>query len=127
MLRTAARSFFRPSVLHLSAPETWTTDEVVAWLKTHTELDSSMEDTFRMARVDGNSLLHLTPNTLYKAMRRHHRRPEEPPTVTEEMLQETALLSFHYGASPPTAKETADAKEWLVQMAQAQAAEKPKE
>ena len=88
----------------------------MTWLKDHAEMDASMEDALRMARVDGASLHALTPNNLYKAIRKHWLHPEKKPIVSEDLLQETAMLSFHYGAPPPTPENTQKALNWISEV-----------
>eukprot|EP00669_Euglena_mutabilis_P014236 TRINITY_DN9288_c0_g1_i1.p1 TRINITY_DN9288_c0_g1~~TRINITY_DN9288_c0_g1_i1.p1 ORF type:complete len:145 (+),score=33.56 TRINITY_DN9288_c0_g1_i1:74-508(+) len=97
------------------APEKWDTEEVMGWLKTHSPLDASMEDALRMARVTGKSLQQLAPNTLYKAMRRHWLHPDRPVEALDpSLLQETAMLSFHYGAPPADPDAAHEAVRWVA-------------
>eukprot|EP00667_Euglena_gracilis_P028428 EG_transcript_36254 len=98
------------------APEKWDTEEVMGWLRANSPMDASMEEALRMARVNGASLQGLSPNALYKAMRRAWLHPDKPVAVDEAMLQETAMLSFHYGAGPPSQESTQRALQWFASL-----------
>jgi hypothetical protein len=99
-------------------PSLWGTEDVIRWLREFAEegaMDESMEDAFRMVRVDGNMLLHkVSPPDLFKQMRRWHVRRQKPAAkgeavddaecqkrsvvVTPIMVQETIYLCFPYAA-----------------------------
>ena len=85
-------------------PSNWTCEQVVAWMREHyadeevPEIDEDLVAAFVMNDNKGKDLMNLLPNSLFKEMRKHYRKPEEyVPKVDEVLLRETVLLSFKYG------------------------------
>lgn len=84
-------------------PLHWSTDDVIAWLKhfAPTAMDPSMEDAFRMVRVNGDMLLNrVAVPVLFKEMRRWHVKQRKgvlyTPVVTEQMVQEAVYMCYPY-------------------------------
>lgn len=99
--RTAVLSALPPphgdSRLHPGDPEAWETEDILTFLTlfedpTESVMDSTMQDTFRMARVDGKGLLSVTPPRLFQLLRRWHiRRQAVIRTVRVLCLKEWPL------------------------------------
>eukprot|EP00906_Rhabdomonas_costata_P031142 RCo044005 len=107
----------RPGFPSTPAPETWSLPVVLEWLQTHAGdvLETDHMEAFVMARLDGAALAELSPNTLYKEMRKTWLKPGEArPEVTPALVQETLLLGFRYGGRPPSPKEREEAMAWLA-------------
>lgn len=101
-------------VFPLLDPKLWTNDLVIDWLCAFApqSMDDAMVDAFRMVRVDGDMLLNkVTPNVLFKTMRRWHLKRaaavqkgtpltmeelKEEAKVTDQLVQETIYLCYPY-------------------------------
>jgi hypothetical protein len=81
-------------------PLTWSTAEVVAWLRRYgpPTMDDDMDAAFHMVGVNGDMLLNrINPPDMFKEMRKwHKRRDDYVPAVSVHLLQETVIMAYPY-------------------------------